>query len=354
MQGLELARIFYDEHVEPMLREQFPEVMDHITVGLTGSGSECYGFDDSVSEDHDFEPGVCIFLPGGDLVDSRTEFRLSRAYAALPEEICGYRRSRLSPVGGGRHGVIRAADFWNEKLGLPDGMPDDETWLRLPEYALAEAVNGEIFWDGDGSFTGVRKYLRHYPQQVRMKKLAGYLLLMNQAGMYNYRRCLKHGEEAAAQLAVFEYVKAAMHAIFLLNDRYMPYYKWSFRAMHSLPALASLCESLDYLMTTGNDPDSAVVKTGVISDIDRAVESVVKLSGLVTERTREIGVGLTMGARAAAASSGQRAEEESTKASEGFFGSSAPEVNLERLAYELNDSIADGSLRNLHILTGVE
>ncbi len=355
MKGMELARAFYDEYGAPMLREQFPELMGHIAVGLAGSGSECYGYDDTVSEDHDFEPGFCIFLPGEDVVDTRAQFRLARAYAALPDEYCGYRRSRVSPVGGSRHGVIRAADFWREKTGSESGVPDADEWLRIPEYALAEAVNGEIFYDGDGAFSRTRRGLRHYPAGIRAKKLAGYLFLMAQAGGYNYPRCLAHGESGAAQLAVGEYVRAAMHAVFLLNDRYMPYYKWSFRAMRDLSILAPLWESLEYLLTTDNEPGRAAVKKGVISDIDRSVEAAVRAAGLAAERVREPGVGLALGT-AAVARAGTEGVSKGRAAAQGSAGEPTGEesADLERLAYAVNDSIEDGYLRNLHILAGTE
>ena len=62
---------------------------------------------------------------------------------------------------------------------------------------------------------------------------------MAQSGQYNYRRCLAHGETGAAQLACDELVRSTMHAVFLLNRAYMPFYKWAFRAMMlSLPAFA--------------------------------------------------------------------------------------------------------------------
>ena len=63
MNGLELSRAFYETHGRPMLEADFPELLPLIAVGLFGSGSECLGYDDDVSEDHDFEPGFCILLP---------------------------------------------------------------------------------------------------------------------------------------------------------------------------------------------------------------------------------------------------------------------------------------------------
>ena len=107
MKGMELAKAYYEEFGRPMLEEQFPDLKDKIAVGLTGSGSECFGFDDDTSSDHDFEPGFCLFLPGEDVIDRQEAFRLERAYAKLPKEYAGFSRSMMQPVGGARRGVLR-------------------------------------------------------------------------------------------------------------------------------------------------------------------------------------------------------------------------------------------------------
>ena len=219
MKGLELSRAFYEQYGAPMLREQFPALLPLLAVGLLGSGSECFGFDDAVSQDHDFEPGFCIFLPGEDAVDRRSAFQLERAYAKLPKEFEGFARPTLLPVGGARRGVLRYGEFFTEKVGAPDGVLTLRQWLTVPEQALAEATNGQLWLDGPGAVTVIRKRLAYFPEDVRLKRLAGHLLLMAQAGQYNYARCLAHGEPAAAQLAVCEFVKSALSVIFLLNRR---------------------------------------------------------------------------------------------------------------------------------------
>ena len=207
MTGLELGRAYWEAYGVPMIREQFPEYEEIIAAALTGSGSECYGFDDEVSRDHDFEPGFCLFIPGEEIVDRRTAFLLERAYAKLPAEFEGFTRQKLQPVGGQRHGVFRIDEYFTEKIGCPVEQMTMEQWLRLPEYALAEAVNGEVFRDDAGLLTDCRKALRDMPEDARRKRLTGRLLLMAQSGQYNYRRCLSHGEAGAAQLAVGEFVK---------------------------------------------------------------------------------------------------------------------------------------------------
>ena len=241
MKGLEIARAYYEQYGEPMLQ---------------------------ISRDHDFEPGFSLFLPGEDVVDRRTAFELERAYAALPKEFMGLRRSLVAPVGGPRHGVLRTAEFVTDKVGKADGNLSLMEWLYMPEFSLAEAVNGEIFMDGYGEVTAIRERLRRRPEDVRLKKLAGQLLLMGQSGQYNYRRCLQHGETAAAQLAAVEFVKSTMAAVFLLNDVYQPYYKWCFRAMRALPKLALTAELLEYLLTTDNEPDTAEEKSRVMEGLE--------------------------------------------------------------------------------------
>ena len=313
MNGLELSRAYYDAYGEPMLREQFPALLPYLAVGLMGSGSECFGYDDEVSQDHDFEPGFCVFLPGEDVVDRRTAFQLERAYAKLPKEFEGFRRPMLLPVGGARRGVLRTGEFFTEKVGAPDGVLTLGQWLTVPEQALAEATNGELYFDGPGEVTAIRERLSYFPEDVRRKRLAGQLLLMAQSGQYNYARILRHGETAAAQLAVCEFVKSAMAVIFLLNRRYQPYYKWGFRALRALPLLSDQTPTLERLITTDNAPERAQEKLDAIEGVAAAVIDVLQ-------------------------------EQELTRAVCG---------DLEKHAWSVNDRVADAALRNEHILSAI-
>ena len=106
MKGLEIAEKYYLEYGAPMIKEQFPELEGILAVGLCGSGSECNGYDDDLSRDHDFEPSFIIFLPPEEVVDRRTAFRLERAYDKLPDEFMGLRRNKDVSFDTGRHGVV--------------------------------------------------------------------------------------------------------------------------------------------------------------------------------------------------------------------------------------------------------
>ncbi len=313
MTGLELSRAFFEAYGRPMLETQFPQLLPLLAAGLFGSGSECFGYDDEVSRDHDFEPGFCIFLPGEEELDRRSAFLLERAYARLPKEFEGCRRQTLLPVGGARHGVLRTGEFFQAAAGTPDGSLNTMQWLAIPEEALAEATNGEVYFDNLGEVSRIRASLSAFPEDIRRKRLAGQLLLMGQAGQYNYDRCLRHGETAAAQLAAGAFVKSALSVIFLLNRQYQPYYKWSFRALRSLPRLRELALPLEMLISSPNGPDIIPAKQRAIEETAEAVAALLREEGL----------------------------------------SAVPNGELEAHAYAVNDRVGDGELRNLHILVGI-
>ncbi len=313
MKGLELSQNFYLEYGAPMLEENFPELLGLVAIGLAGSGSECFGYDDELSRDHDFEPGFCIFLPDESLVDRKAEFRLERAYTKLPTEFMGYKRSILKPVGGSRHGVIRMSEFFKAKTGNEKGELSPRDYFFLPEQSLLEATNGKVFRDDLGEFTAIREKLSYLPEDVRLKKLAGNLLIMGQAGQYNYSRCASRGESGAAQLALSEFVKSTLGVIFLVNRRYIPYYKWSFRALRDLPILSELGAPLEYLISSANSEAEIAKKQEIIEKICKAVADELTFEGLSD------------------------------------FGGNEMEAH----AYAVNRKISDGNIRNLHILYAI-
>ena len=259
MKGLEEARLLYEQQGKEMLHTLFPDIENRIAVGLAGHGSECFGYDDDLSRDHDFEQGFCLWLTDED--DIRFGPRLARAY----RQISGSSFSVKSSMGEKKLGVLRISDFYRRYTGCSGAPESDEHWLALPSYALAEATNGEVWRDDLGEFTAIRSALLHgMPEDVRLKKIAARAVEMAQSGQYNYSRCLKHGEAGSAQLALTEFVKSCCSMVFLLNRRHEPYYKWVFRAMGELEKLSSLKDALEFLLLGEND---SILKQGVTEDI---------------------------------------------------------------------------------------
>ncbi len=263
MNGLEEAKLLYEQRGKDMLHTCFPEYEGRIAVGLAGHGSECFGYDDKLSRDHDFEPGFCLWLTDED--DIHIGPRLSRSY----RELTGSGTALKSAMGEKKLGVLRISDFYRRYTGCPGAPESAEHWLSLPSWALAEATNGQVWQDDLGEFTAIRNTLLHgMPEDVRLKKIAARAVEMAQSGQYNYLRCLRHGEAGSAQLALTEFVRSSCSMIFLLNRRHEPYYKWVFRAMAELDKLSSLKDALEFLLLGEND---SKLKEGVIEDICASV-----------------------------------------------------------------------------------
>lgn len=266
MRGLDEARAFYEQRGAAMIKSRFPQYEGRIAVGLAGHGSECFGFDDEISRDHDFEKGFCLWID--EETDLAAGVALSRAY----RELTGRGTAARSVMSERTVGVRRICDFYRRYTGSSGAPESWQQWLSLPSWALAEATNGQVWRDDMGKFSAVREALLHgMPEDVRKKKLAAGCVRMAQSGQYNYSRCLRHGEEGAAMLALTEFVNAACSVIYLLNRAHMPYYKWQFRAMDALPRLGKMRQALEFLLTGANDTGSQRRKAALIEDICAAV-----------------------------------------------------------------------------------
>lgn len=231
MKGLELARKYYDTYIEQLLAK-VPEARGRFAAGLIGEGSQCFGYDDEISQDHDFGPGFCIWLTDADF--EAFGQKLQQAYDALPDEFEGF--SRKGFIAKDRMGVMTISRFYEQFTGFADGQPQTVLdWLFLPENQLAAATNGEIFEDGPGFFSGIRaKLLRFYPEDVRRKKIAARAAIMSQAGQYNLLRCIKRQDSVAATLALARFTESTISMAHLLEGRYTPFYKWGFHSLQQL------------------------------------------------------------------------------------------------------------------------
>lgn len=229
---LDRCQRLYLQELAPRLAG-LPRAAERVAAGLVGEGSECFGFDDEQSRDHDWGPTVCLWLPREDL--PALAGPLAEVLAGLPENFEGHPLRRPGPEARDRSGVLEIGAFYRRFTALERPPEHPREWLAAPEHALAACTNGRVFADPCGAFTAHReRLLAHYPEPVRRHKLAACLAAAAQAGQYNLRRCLRRDPVAAA-LAQAAYLRHAMGAAFLLARRYRPFYKWMFRALGQLP-----------------------------------------------------------------------------------------------------------------------
>lgn len=274
MNGMELARAYWAEVGLPAFERALPEILDRVAVGLVGEGSECLGYDDEISRDHDWGPGFCLWLGAEDM--ERWGAAAREVYADLPEEFLGFRRLRPSALSAGRVGVLGMWEFYFRFIGLDHPPGTLREWRAIPETGLAAATNGAVFRDPAGEFTAFRSALSgYYPEDLRRKKLAARCALAAQSGQYNYARCLRRGEAVAALSALAQFVDHAQAIVFLLNRRFRPYYKWAQRALRELPVLGPKAAALlDALAEESGD------KVDAIEEISALLIAEMKRQGL--------------------------------------------------------------------------
>jgi len=244
VKNLECCRKFYECYGKEMIHNKFPEYEERIAVGLVGEGSDCFGFDDVISADHDYGLGFCMWLTTADYEKIGTF--LQKEYEMLVQEHAG--DASLNMFLQNRRGVFSINDFYNNLLEtsldyeqLSDNKKSDTTgiglkvngvfteafWETVDECKLAEAVNGEMFRDEIGVFSAIRKtLLNYYPEKVWRKKLAQRLHDFSQYAQSNYPRMMAREDCVTAYLCVARALETAMDLVFLLKKEYAPYYKW--------------------------------------------------------------------------------------------------------------------------------
>ncbi len=248
MKGIDLSREYYEEYGKAMIRNGFSAYENRIAVGCVGPGSECFGFDDDISRDHDWGPGFCLWLTSEDYAVIGHD--LQKAYDQLPTVFKGYGPRIVSEGEAHRMGVSEVRSFYLRYTGLDHPPTGNSEWIRIPEQALATVTNGVIFSDPLGEFSAWReKLLLYYPEDIRLQKIASSCFMMAQTGQYNLGRSLKREEYFAVDYSEAMFCYEAISVVFLLNRRYAPFYKWMHKGLQALPILGkSIAQMINDLL----------------------------------------------------------------------------------------------------------
>jgi hypothetical protein len=249
MNGLKLAEEYFWRCGAPMIERRFADHRDRIAAGLVGDGSECFGFDDEISRDHDWGAGFCLWLNKEDFL--KIGKQLHAEYDRLPREFAGFPERKISEWGEGRAGVFEIGNFYKRFIGCESLPASLQEWRLIPETYLAVCTNGKVFVDQLGEFSRFReKLLDYYPEDIRLKKIASRCMTIGRAGQYSFPRCVRHKEYVAAEYAKSMFIRDAISMVFLLNRKYMPYYKWMHRALKDLPTLGQTVHHMTEKLVT--------------------------------------------------------------------------------------------------------
>lgn len=239
MKGLQLAENFYQECVQPILAEHFPELP--YTVCLIGSGSEILGFDTEMSADHHWGARLMMFLTADDYAQYNQILKTTFS-EKLPYEIKGHSThwSVLEPGETGsqiplditsgavnhRIEIYTLDDFTTQYL---DSSTSDELtpliWLTIPAQKLRTMIAGAVYHDGIGELSTLREKLAYYPHEVWLYLLlAGWRRISQEEHLMG--RAGYVGDELGSRLIGARLVHDMMNLCFLMEKQYAPYPKW--------------------------------------------------------------------------------------------------------------------------------
>ncbi|MHA2105974.1 MAG: DUF4037 domain-containing protein [Candidatus Hodarchaeales archaeon] len=264
IKGLELAEKFYHEIVEPLLKENYPNLS--YACGLLGTGSEVLGFDDEISTDHHWGPRLQFLLNDDDYYN--LDLELHDFFAEnLPPEFMGY-STHWSPPDpedsgtqllqtheGGKinHRIeILSIDYYlRTSLSISTLNLEFVDWLIIPEQKLLEFTSGKLFRDDLGELTKYREKLKFYPDDVLRFKLIGCWDYINQEAPFIGRTGGK-GDDLGSRIITTRMVKMLIKIAYLLEKKYPPYSKWLTHGFDLLPNIEQLKILLERALTTSN------------------------------------------------------------------------------------------------------
>jgi len=276
LQGLELSEKYFDYYGMQMITEKFSAYMDRIAVGLVGDGSECFGFDDEFSRDHDWGPGFCLWLTNNDY--EKIGAALEAEFDKLPKSFAGFEPRVETAISQKRVGVFEIVKFYWNFIGLKTIPANLNEWLAIPEASLAVCTNGKVFYDPLGEFTRIRNRLKEfYPRDVQLKKIAARCMNIAQYGQYNFRRCVHRKEYVAASYAEAKFCSDVISLVFLLNKEYKPFFKWMHRAVRKLPLLGEYTYLSLNSLVTSRDYE---LKCSIIEEICAAIIEELQQQGI--------------------------------------------------------------------------
>ena len=250
--NLERSREFYVKYGKEMIHTLFPEYEERIAVGLVGEGSDCFGFDDEISTDHDYEVGFCIWLTEADY--SEIGMSLQEEYERLIVEHVNTGRRTNNNLQN-RRGVFAINDFYNQILETADDYEKDGEidFCGIEEFKLATATNGAVFMDELGVFSAVRKRLTdYYPDAVWRAKLANTIHDFSQYAQSNYARMMARKDYVTAAICKAKAIESGMDLMYLISRMYAPYYKWKKKGLEKLGRYEEQLAILDRIVMLPN------------------------------------------------------------------------------------------------------
>ena len=237
VKALDLGRAFFQEVVRPAMKKVCPQLLDQAACGRFGLGSECLGFDDAISRAHQWGPGVDIMLPEKIFQQGAHEL-FTRVSHEFPKDFRGYKLG-AGHVGGAGLSPEGIESFLMRSVGRTTAPQTDKDWLDIPEEDIVNVINGEVWHDGLGEFTSIRRaFEAYYPDLVWKRRIAHWCRYCSGMGLYAMHRAILRNNFHYAFTTLGRTIKLTTELTFLLNRTYFAYDKWLYPLFQKLPRLA--------------------------------------------------------------------------------------------------------------------
>ncbi|MEA3326838.1 MAG: DUF4037 domain-containing protein [Chloroflexota bacterium] len=234
--GLKLCEYFFEEAIQPIMLERFPNLA--YSAARLEWGSDVIGFDTPMSMDHGWGPKLTVFLRPQDYEDLHQQLDITFANH-LPFQIHGFPTNFDEPLSDG--GVMNYKEnypihhmvtittpekFFADYLGVDIQNPlSPTTWLTLPQQRLRTLRAGCIYHDGLESLVELRGKFNWYPQDLWLYLMANQWRRIDQEEAF-IGRTGSVGDELGSRLIAASLIRDMMHLALLMTKQFSPYTKW--------------------------------------------------------------------------------------------------------------------------------
>jgi hypothetical protein len=326
VQGIELSRRFYADLVAPWLAREFPGLRH--AAALVGYGSELLGFDDRMSQDHNFGPRLQIFVGDDDFASASAivarfaEF-MPATFLGLPMKVSNTPPYRTGAAGDERHGVevwtvSQAVAYW---LGGVEPVSAQD-WLGLAEQRLLALTAGAVFHDDAGELTALRRRLAWLPRDVWLYKLASQWRRIAEEQAFVGRAGFA-GDDLGSRIIAARLARDVMRLAFLIEGCYAPYPKWFGSAFSRLACAHQLSPVLAQVLAA----DDWKSREALLAEVYLAVGRLQIAMGIPGARAPTIGP---------------------------YHGRPFSVINADEIASRIREQIADGQLRALPLVGSLD
>jgi hypothetical protein len=262
--GLELARLYYQEAVRPILQSDYPDLVH--SAGLIGPGSEVLGFDTEMSEDHNWGARVVVYLSEEDHSQCAEQVRQTLGYK-LPYTFRGHpthfvpladepgtiipKVTESRPINHRVH-LTTLHGFIRRYIGIDlDQGPAVLDWMVIPEQKLRSLVAGAVYHDGLNLLEPMRRRLAYYPHDVWLCLLSAQWQRIGQEEPFAGRAGVV-GDDVGSAVIGARLVRDVMRLCLLMERQYAPYPKWFGSAFAQLDCASRLTPVLQGTLRAAN------------------------------------------------------------------------------------------------------